>query len=304
MVPLEHKEITNRWLVPEGLIANPDIKDYPVEEDLDIAEALGITHYDPEPAAIPSDCEKGPRRNKKYPGSLKGWFFYALRKLTFNYFDRYNTGDSGREAGPQDGFPVYDVEAFKNFKGALYPDEMVVVTEKIHGSNFRAVFFDGKFYVGSRKLWKKESSGCVWRRAAKQNPWIEQWCRKFPGSVVYGEVTPTQDGYNYGATKENPKVFMFAVLDSTGRWVSWESMNSPLLKDAFEPLLNNWVPILEERFFHEPTVKSLADGPSKVRGANHKREGVVVTPMRERQLRHLGRVQLKIVSLEFLEGDK
>lgn len=292
---IKAKKLRKEW--SEGLLI-PAPNNQVYEEGSDIADLLGIYHYEPpEEKILDGDCERGPRK-VKYPKTLKGWFFYLLRKVTFNYFDKYGVTDSGREGGP--GFPIYDVEAFKNYKNTFIEGEPVIVTEKIHGSNFRAVFYDGKFYVGSRKLWKKEGSKCVWRRVTEQNPWIEEWCRNNPGYALYGEVTPTQDGYNYGTEKGKVKIFLFDVLKPDNTWVSWTEFSDI----KYSPLTWFWVPLLYGGSFNEEAIKSFVDGPSRVPEATHRREGIVIRPQTERFEHHLGRVQLKLVSNEFLEKEK
>ena len=47
----------------------------------------------------------------------------------------------------------------------------------------------------------------------------------------------------------------------------------------------------------------LADGPSTVPNTKNAREGIVITADNQRYVRGLGRVQLKLVSNKFLEGD-
>ena len=48
------------------------------------------------------------------------------------------------------------------------------------------------------------------------------------------------------------------------------------------------------------TVAAYAEGPSQVPGADHVREGCVIKPASERTHPDLGRVQLKIVGIEYL----
>lgn len=56
--------------------------------------------------------------------------------------------------------------------------------------------------------------------------------------------------------------------------------------------------------FDFDTICTLAEGPSLVPGANHIREGVVVTPWNERYDEQIGRVKLKWVSAAYLERSK
>lgn len=155
-------------------------------------------------------------------------------------------------------------------------------------------------YAGSRKLWKSPKSPCIWRRAVQSLPWIEEWCRNYPGHVLYGEVVPTQEKYRYGCAPGEIKFFVFDIRTPKDDWISWTDRTKYLLPH----LENNWVPIVDERLFHEKTILQMAEGKSEVSGANHIREGVVVRPKIERHVKGLGRLQLKAVSNQFLEGDK
>jgi hypothetical protein len=55
--------------------------------------------------------------------------------------------------------------------------------------------------------------------------------------------------------------------------------------------------------FDVEEVKALVDGKTTVTGANHIREGIVVSTATERYERGLGRVQLKLKSNAFLEAE-
>ncbi len=48
-------------------------------------------------------------------------------------------------------------------------------------------------------------------------------------------------------------------------------------------------------------LKRMAEGPSLIPGAEHIREGIVIRPLIERQSDAIGRVQLKLVSNQYLE---
>lgn len=279
------------WVDEHGQDRNP------VGED--IASVLGITHYEPpeDIGNLSGDNEVGPgsKQNKFWPRSLKGWMYFLVRVLTFGLYDPNGATGGANAAAPKAFRPIYDVEAYKNFKDVLQLGEAVQATEKIHGSNARYTFAGGKMYAGSRKLWKSPKSGCIWRRVLEQHPWIEQWCREHPDYTLYGEVVPTQSGFNYGCANGQTKFFVFDILNPEGQWVQGVDFK-------MEMGLVSRVPSLYVGFFDE-SVKQLADGPSMVEGTEHIREGVVIRPLVERDARNLGRVQLKIVSNAFLEKD-
>lgn len=248
-------------------------------EGSDVSDILGITHYNP---PEPQDVQNLNGGNEKRPKTLKGWFFYILRKLGIKYGQPKVMADLG--------LPVYDVEAYKNYVNAFIPGEMVYVTEKIHGSNARFVYMDGKMHAGSRNLWKSPDSNCVWRKALVQNPWIEEWCRENEGNVLYGEVVPTQGKFSYGCSSGEIRFFAFDIFTKDGVW-----------QKPFHAVPS--VPLIMIMPFDIERIKKFVDGPSEVLGAKNIREGVVVTPLTERHVIGLGRLQLKIVSNEFLKKD-
>lgn len=116
------------------------------------------------------------------------------------------------ETGPEFPVPVYDLESFRKYHRLFEEGEEVIISCKIHGTNGRFVFAEGKMFCGSRTTWKKapgvslgvktyknEETGeevtremftpdSAWWAALKQNPWIEAWCRSHEGVVLYGEV--------------------------------------------------------------------------------------------------------------------
>lgn len=299
-VELFDKKLT---YVGGGCMESPGDPDYDYRADLskplvsegdDVAEKLGITHYEPpeDPANTRGENQRGPQY-KRFPRSFKGWVYWLLRKLGFD--DRRSVGGNNMPA-PSTVPPVYDVEAFKNFSGAFVPGEEVVVTEKIHGSNARFTFSDGKMYAGSRQLWKAPKSKCIWRKILETDMWIEQWCRAHQGYVLYGEVTPTQGGFTYGTKVDSPRLFVFDIFNlAENRWLTdAEKFGTFSIPKYYK------VPELYRGPFDLEVIKKLVDGKSTVDN-NTTREGVVIKPVQEREVHGLGRLSLKIVSNEYLE---
>ena len=268
-----------------------------VREGDDVAELLGFTHYEePEPVA---NINHG-KQFKGYPKSLRGWFFYILAKL---HIYRPAVYGADQTKAPKQFSPVYDVEGFKNYPRTFVEGEEVFVTEKIHGSNARYQFgsADQKMHVGSHNFWKSEKSTCIWRRALAQHAWLSEFCTQNPDHTVYAEVVPTQKGYTYGCTEDQTKVFVFDVLRPDGTWVDKRDLY------GLDPygLGQNLVPLLNghSKSFNLDEVKALVEGQSTVQGAKHIREGVVISSATERIVRGLGRAQLKIKSMKFLEKE-
>jgi RNA ligase len=251
----------------------------PVSEGDDVSEILGITHYEePEPFALGTQGRK-----------------LSLWQRILKFF-----GYAPKPFGPKNAGGVYDVESLKNYPrvfqmGTLItPAEEVIVTEKIHGSNARYVF-DGKtFWVGSHKRWWKEQ-GNIWWEVTKKYPWIEAFCRAWPNFTLRGEVTPTQTGYSYGFDTEK-QFFAFDLQRPDGTYVDKKTLYK--LSD-----IHNLVPVIYEGPYDPDKMKELAEGPSRVSGAKHIREGIVISAVEERHVRGVGRAQLKLKSLKFLEKE-
>ena len=264
-------------------------------EGLDVSGALGIIHYEADEESTKGENSSAPKLKRKYPHSFRGWFNFLLRRVR-NFF-RIGPNTDGSTDNISLNIPVYDVDALKNYPNTFQEGEPVIVTEKIHGSNARYIFMDGIMYAGSRKLWKSASSGCIFRKALKEMPWIEEWCRAHEGYVLWGELTPTQGEYKYGSDK--PQFFVFDVRTPDGKWLDREHDEAGVLGQ----LMAQFVPILYQGPYDLEKINTFVDGQSTVFGAKHIREGIVIKSSTERYQRGVGRAQLKIVSSEFLYRD-
>jgi hypothetical protein len=285
------KEWSEGLLMPiaEVLPANDRCAGWDYEVGTDVSDLLGITHWVPafDKESTVADTAAAPKR--KYPRSLKGWCFWTLHKLGLGW------GWCGRALAQEVAFdyPVYDVDAYKNHKNWMPMGTPVQATEKIHGSNMRATFTEGVFYVGSHEQWKKQGDN-VWWKATVQHPEIEVWCREHPGWVLYGEVGPTQkdrknkEQWRYGCGDGEVFFFAYHTYDqSTNVW-EWAGTS------GFGLL----VPVLYTGPL-SPEVLALADGVTTVPGAKGIREGIVIRKIGDTTQRN----NLKVVSNEFLAKD-
>lgn len=124
----------------------------------DVAETLGVTHYEPvQQLAAGDQCD-----------------------------------------APKGYYPVFDVESMRRYADAFEVGERVWVTEKIHGANGRWCFVDGEMHAGSRTTWKKRDAGVIWWKAMETHPEIEEWCRANPNWTLYGEVYGQVQDLRYG----------------------------------------------------------------------------------------------------------
>jgi len=204
-----------------------------------------------------------------------------------------STGGESEKSPP--GYrPCYDVEGFYRYRHLFKPGELVVATEKIHGASARYCWAEDRLRAGSRTEWKKYDEKNLWWQAVKSCPWIEEFCKANPDITLYGEAYGQVQKFKYGI-KSGARFRAFDLLRGN-QWILHQEARE--IGKGLE-----WVPIVYEGPFVEETLKTLAEGPSLVPGADHIREGIVVKPMVERTDPEVGRVQLKIVSNAYLEMD-
>ena len=279
------KEWSEGLLVPLADLMdpfNPKMAPLDWKEGEDVADILGITHYVPEFDRENTKADTGASPRRKYPKTIRGWFYWTLRKLGFK-----NAGGRSYKMGLSFDLPVYDVNAYKQARKKFAAGEQVQVTEKIHGCNARFVFIADKFYVGSHEQWKLDGPN-VWWNVARQFPDIEKWCIANPGKVLYAEVGPCQKkgkvSFRYGAGEAQTFLFTFDVYDPETAKFTWAA-NEGMAFNA---------PILYVGPFDEAAVLKLVDGASVVPGAKHLREGIVIRSLETG-------VRLKVVSNFYLE---
>lgn len=206
---------------------------------------------------------------------------------------------SGPQAPPPEGYhEKYDLDALLRYSRVFEQGEKVWITEKVHGSNFRATFQNDILSVGSHHQWKLDYPEDMFWKALRNTPGLQDWLEEHPGLTVYGEIISCQKAgkyqFTYGNEWGNHTVMLFDIMSESGEYFAHELARGITQDFA-------WVPTIDCVPFDLKLIEELATGPSLVPGAQHPREGVVVTPVEERRHRSIGRVKLKLVSHAFLE---
>lgn len=197
--------------------------------------------------------------------------------------------------------PMYtDIENLKKFPDVLQINEPVLITEKIHGTNFAVGMHreEDELVVSSRRHCLLEDAGNLYWQIARKYP-FESWLRgtllalNFESVVLYGEVygSGVQD-LQYGLTNGDRKVALFDVLGN-GVYIDEEQWKQHLF-----PLPAPVVPVLYRGGYTDDIVRELTSGPSHY--GTHMREGIVIRPTLERYHPEVGRVILKSISEEYL----
>ncbi len=205
------------------------------------------------------------------------------------------------------GLSKYDVESLRRYNGVFEPGEIVYAFCKLHGANARYSWREDRLWVGSRTQWlrkpgtyaredgtKYEAGDTLWWQAVKQNAWIEEWCRANPDCVLYGEVFGQVQDLKYGSKPGQIFFRAFDVLRKDRTYVDAEEFVKLFVEEQHCPLV--YVGPYDFVFLEE-----LSRGDSRIPGAKHLMEGIVIKPAKERNDTGIGRVFAKLVSDRYLE---
>lgn len=283
------RTIKIRGAISQGLVIKPevffDLDD--IYEGEDVTEQLGVKKYEP-PTGTPST--RGHQVSKKQVNP---------------HFRKY-TG----------------IENAKNYPKLFEEGEEVSVTEKVHGSNFRA----GYLPYSANTVWKKikqwfgfvpkwefvygshnvQLQNKIFYKGYYKSNIYEEMVIKYdlktklqPGEVVYGEVygDGVQRGYKYGC-KPNERCLVLFDLMKCDKWVDTIAFR----KWGNERQLNI-VPELYRGPFNKEKILSLKDGDSVLDDRQKIREGVIVKPLIEEHT-YAGRKVLKFISDNYLLKNK
>lgn len=165
----------------------------------DVAEILGVTHYEPE---IKPDVSGGET-----------------------------------EAPPPIPGEIYDIESWYKYANEFQIGEEVVITEKIHGMNSRFTYQNGKLYAGSRRQWVKEGDNTFWK-ILELVPWIKSFCILNPNTILYGEIFgAVQKGFNYGLDSKVPFGFRAFDVYADGAFLDYDLALGGANSDFLVPVL-------------------------------------------------------------------
>lgn len=192
----------------------------------DVAAALGIEHYEPEPE--PDGGARAPA-----PLALGAYDLDNARRVSAERF---------REGGA------------------------VIVTEKIHGQNWRGVWKDGRLHVGSRTRWWQPGA-VFWQGVTSE---LASLIQAHAGRVFIGEHYGFVGGFPYDSVKRAPRIRIFDVWDPIQGWWSYDEMEAAIPSHLRVPELGraSWGGDLAD-------FNPFAEGSTAL-GAAHIREGCVL----------------------------
>lgn len=238
-----------------------------VQSEVDYSERFGVTKYEP-----------------PIPTSLAG------------DVDRVPNGQFSR----------HDVEQFAVYRDALVEDDMVVITEKIHGT--QAVYTlteSGEFFVSSKGLFskgfqlKESETNAYWRaaKAVDMESRLKLLQQENDGATVqaFGEVVPVQGGnWTYGMRDIDALIF---DIRANGNSYTFDGSIPAYFMEL-------WVPILHIGRLGDVNLQELCKGNECVSGKElHIREGIVVRPLEMRFAKDGTRLFLKVINPAYKEDD-
>lgn len=218
-------------------------------------------------------------------------------------------------------FQVYTkFPRIQNYPTMFEPEDVVVITEKIHGTNFRA----GWVPFEATSLWKKFlelvklapkwqfvygshyvqlSDKLLYKGYYEQNVYAKMVSkyklkeRLQKGDVIYGEIygAGIQKGYTYGL-KDDIDLVVFDI-QRNGEYLGYEEFEENAFYGYSLPL----APRIFEGKYKDCDVSTLCQGPSILAPDQKIREGCVVKPIEEGKL--LPRKGAKVINPEYLLGD-
>jgi len=264
-----------------------------------LSDKLGVTKY----------LSKGRVRTARLRGVYSQGLIFSVDHLPGGYY--YELGENvagvlgitkfvpppppvhmqGEQRRKHPDFYEYtEIENIKNYPDILIENEEVIITEKLHGTNFRCGMFKDDMRVGSHHTDLREKDTNIY--------WII--ARKFEldkvipdDTILYGEI------YGPGVQKLAYDVkdvtVAFFDMKQGGQYMSFEFFKK-FCEDNKLPM----VPVLFEGKWTKGLME-LAEGQSTL--AKHIREGIVIKPKNERYDRTIRRVILKHINEKYLLKD-
>jgi RNA ligase (TIGR02306 family) len=185
----------------------------------------------------------------------------------------------------------------RHYPDLIASDELVVVTEKLHGTNSRIGIIDGEWVAGSHRVQRGEADALYW--SPKSQPGVEtlitELAKHHRQVILFGEILGSDvQSLSYGYEGHSGYRAFDVMID--GRYLDF-----PVFRWLCTVYGVAMVPVIGAGWlFNFEFVRNAAIGETLLAGAEHIKEGVVVKPVVERTDPRIGRCVLKYVSNDYL----
>lgn len=246
-----------------GLIMPCERDDWNVGDN--VAEYYAVTKYEP-PTREEKRCEPGQGKFIPNPDHLP-------RNPLFAEYTAINN--------------------LRHFPDLLGRDELVVVTEKLHGTNSRIGMIDGEWMAGSHHVRRGQGDALYWSPRKHAEQLVSELAKYHRQVVLFGEILG-RDVQSLHYDYDGHDGYRAFDLFVDGRYVDIHTFTGICIQYQV-PM----VPIIFFDHYDFDAVVHAAQGKTLL-GADHIKEGVVIRPLVERYDDRVGRVILKYVSDAYL----
>jgi len=309
------KTVKLRKFISQGLcLPIPEGKNW--KEGKSVATELGITKYEPPKARY---------QGQPKPTLKSTYLKYKEGDITFRRFVAKSIGIIKDSFKPKkNSNPLFgkytDIENIKNFNTIFKEDDEVVITEKIHGTNFRAgylkrptkyfwqrwilkFFGEYEFVYGSHNVQKTPLSGKgfygedVYGKIAERYKLAEIIPEDY---ILYGEIYGKKiQELDYGMMDIDVVFFELKYQD---KYVDYKTFTH-FCSERRLPV----VPLLFTGKMTPDSLKYFTNGESILafrKNIKQMREGCVIKMLKEEFHKRIGRKILKSINAEYLASKK
>jgi len=234
------------------------------------------------------DCKKYEPPNTKSP---KSNVKQVSNKNKNPFFDKY-----------------FDMNHLQNCKGIFKDDDVVVITEKLHGTSFRAsycrrvlkwwqkpfkrFFSQYEFVYGSRNVQLQDKQDKSLYRDIVDKYDLKNLLTSYPGYAIYGEIVGPniQKGYDY--TKEL-ELYLYDIK------ITNVYQDQSVLVNFCRDHDLQFVPFIERCLYKDIPFDTIMSGSSLISKNISVKEGIVISSIKEEMSKY-GRKKVKLINPEFL----
>ena len=204
-------------------------------------------------------------------------------------------GTNAEKAPAGWAIPHYDIDGIRKYVECLQPDEEIVLTEKIHGSNAAFCFKEDRLWVKSRNFYKKMDPEDMWWDIALRYD-LEKKLARFPDHVFFGEVYGQVKGFRYDTVIADGRLLTKIRFFDVWNLQTMRYLNYADRAYSIRELELDGVPELYRGPWKgKEEMYPFAEGLTTL-GGKHIREGWVLNTLHERYEPRLdSRMQVKLV---------
>jgi len=205
---------------------------------------------------------------------------------------RLSLGDADHDVV---GFEKYtSIEHYWKYPDVFSDLDSVMITEKVHGTNFRAGKVDGVIHVGSHNIRRKFERPGIYGLPLQDEDFVKVLDAAQEDIVIYGEIygEGVQD-MDYGTGR--PTYAIFDIVTDGNYWAPEDTL-------AFCKANNlPHVPVLYTGRYHVGLVEEYTSGNTEYLPSKNfeGREGIVIKPLEPFWHNTIGRAVLKSVSADY-----